>query len=462
MTVWIIDDDDSLRFVLNTALSHAGYQTACFEGAHAAIQQLKSGQNPPQLIISDVRMPQMSGLEFLEVLARDYADIAVIIITAHADLDSAVLAYEGGAFEYLPKPFDIDVALDLVKRALDNKKAHGKPAPAVPGTSIIGESQAMQSVFRAIGRLARTDISVLITGESGTGKELVAHSLYQHSPRREQAFIALNMAAIPKDLLESELFGHERGAFTGANSRRIGRFEQADGGTLFLDEIGDMPAALQTRLLRVLADGCFYRVGGSQSIHADVRIIAATNQNLEQRVKSGEFREDLYHRLNVINIALPPLRERGGDITLLLKHFLQQGARELATEHKTPSSALMDYLFKWHWPGNVRELYNLCRYFLVMAPANIIELSDLPEKMRQPHQEASADEQTWQLRLVSTLKKQLNAGDAYALINASAEFEKIIIAAAMRDSGGHIQNAARLLGWGRNTLGRKLKDPPKN
>lgn len=464
-SIWVIDDDRSIRFVLSKALEAEGYQVNEFEHAAAALDALAEGEKP-DLIVSDIRMPGLDGLKLLSKLEQQIPDVPVIIMTAHSDLDSAVKAYEGGAFEYLPKPFDLDDAVDLVGRAVRQKVDGAAPVADISGSeshpAIIGEAPTMQEVFRAIGRLSRSNITVLINGESGTGKELVAKALHDHSPRSAKPFIAINTAAIPKDLLESELFGHERGAFTGANTQRKGRFEQADGGTLFLDEIGDMPAELQTRLLRVLADGEFYRVGGHTPVKADVRIIAATHQNLETRVRDGMFREDLFHRLNVIRIQLPALRERSEDIPLLLKHFLKRVGEELKVEPKTLSKEVEQYLSKLAWPGNVRQLENACRYITVMGAASEIVMEDLPPELKDqaatapPTQnQGSADD--WQAALHAWASRRLSAGVQDLLADAMPAFEKTMIEVALDATNGHKQEAARLLGWGRNTLTRKIQ-----
>ena len=431
-----------------------------FERADLALEALASEE--PAVIISDVRMPGTSGMDFLEIVQRDYPHIPTIIITAHSDLDSAVSAYEGGAFEYLPKPFDIDEASRLSRTRLPtSQQPTSTRSPKYndqgPQAEIIGEAPAMQEVFRAIGRLSRSNITVLINGESGTGKELVAQALHRHSPRAEHPFIALNMAAIPKDLLESELFGHEKGAFTGANTQRKGRFEQANGGTLFLDEIGDMPADLQTRLLRVLADGEFYRVGGTSPVKVDVRIVAATHQHLEKLVQEGSFREDLFHRLNVIRIHLPSLRERREDIPLLMHYFLQKAAVELETDSKSLSKDVENWLCAQDWPGNVRQLENLSRWLTVMAASNEVQISDLPpELMETPEQSGSF--QTWQEGLRQWAQTQLLRGSGAILDEAVPEFERTLIEVALEETKGRKQDAAILLGWGRNTLTRKLKE----
>ncbi|HEY3643900.1 MAG TPA: nitrogen regulation protein NR(I), partial [Gammaproteobacteria bacterium] len=391
--------------------------------------------------------------DLLQALHKDHPKLPVIVVTAHADLDSAVTAYQRGAFEYLPKPFDVDELAALVQRAL-----HAQPAPPaaaeVDEDMLVGEAPAMQQVFRAIGRLTRSHLTALVTGESGTGKELVARALHRHSPRARQPFIALNTAAIPAELLESELFGHERGAFTGAASRRLGRFEQAHGGTLFLDEIGDMSPALQTRLLRVLAEGEFFRVGGHESVKVDVRIIAATHQDLEARVEQGSFREDLFHRLNVVHVHMPALRERREDIPLLLAHFMDAAARELNVAAKRLTADALQALSEQPWPGNVRELKNFCRRLMLMAPGRIVHKSDLGEMSEtgRGHTEMTGD---WRKQLRRWADAELSAGNTLA--GAEAEVEKILLEAALGRTGGRRQEAAKLLGWGRNTLTRKLK-----
>jgi two-component system nitrogen regulation response regulator GlnG len=457
--IWIIDDDDSIRFVLQRALENASMQVTSFNSANNVLDRLEHGE--PDAIITDIRMPGMDGLELLSRLSDEYPTLPVIIMTAHTDLDSAVSAYQGGAFEYLPKPFDIDDAVDLARRASDRHKQQADRSADITSDTpeIIGEAPAMQEVFRAIGRLSKSNINVLITGESGTGKELVALSLHRHSPRAQQPFIALNTAAIPRELLESELFGHEKGAFTGAQSLRRGRFEQADGGTLFLDEIGDMPAELQTRLLRVLADGEFYRVGGHTPIKVNVRVIAATHQNLEENVKKGLFREDLYHRLNVIRIQLPSLRERREDIPALLKLFLNRAVKELEVEQKTILPEVENYLATMDWPGNVRQLENTCHWLAVMTSGQTIHMSDLPPEL-QPDM-AGYDEsatQNWQDGLSNWTRQQLASGSTALAEHVIPEVEKILIKAALSKTGGRRNDAANLLGWGRNTLTRKIKE----
>ncbi len=462
--VWVVDDDRSIRWVLEKALQKAAIGVRCFSDAAGFLDALE--QERPDAVLTDVRMPGMDGLALLERLQAESTDLPVIIMTAHSDLDSAVSAYHGGAFEYLPKPFDLDEAVDLIRRACSHGKRHLKAhgegvrvTEPVPVPEIIGEAPAMQEVFRAIGRLARSHITVLINGESGTGKELVARALHRHSPRVKEPFIALNMAAIPRDLLESELFGHERGAFTGAQSRRAGRFEQADGGTLFLDEIGDMPAELQTRLLRVLADGEFYPVGAHTPVKVDVRIIAATHQNLESLVGDGRFREDLFHRLNVIRVHIPPLRERRQDIPLLLRHFLLQAAAELSVETKALLPEVEGYLSRLEWPGNVRQLENICRWLTVMASGQEIHLDDLPPELLHTASAQTSDSgDDWKDLLRSWVEKRLRNGNLGIAKEAIASVESIMLETALDFTGGKRQEAAKLLGYGRNTLTRKIKE----
>ncbi len=461
-SVWIVDDDSSIRWVLQKALQAANIGCLSFENPQHLLLQLQSGQ-APEVIISDIRMPQMDGMTLLNEVHVSHPMLPVIIMTAHSDLDSAVNAYQKGAFEYLPKPFDIDEAVTLTQRALAHAREQSRTQQAVPDesqTEIIGEAPAMQEVFRAIGRLSRSSISVLINGQSGTGKELVAHALHRHSPRSSNPFIALNMAAIPADLVESELFGHEKGAFTGAQTTRQGRFEQADGGTLFLDEIGDMPLDVQTRLLRVLADGQFYRVGGHQSVSVDVRIIAATHQNLEQRVAEGKFREDLFHRLNVIRVHLPSLSERREDIPLLARHFLRRAAKELDVEAKSLSKDAEKLMAQLPWPGNVRQLENVCRWLTVMASGQEVLPSDLPPEIHSESsiEKASSAAGDWPELLASWTDKQLKDGHYNILNDAMLTFEKIMLERALQHTHGHKQDAAKRLGWGRNTLTRKLKE----
>jgi len=455
--IFVIDDDRSIRWVLEKALRQADMEVTSFDSASGVMEALD--RDPPDAIITDVRMPGMNGLVLLDNIHGQHPGIPVIIMTAHSDLDSAVSAYQGGAFEYMPKPFDVDEAVDLVQRAIDQhrRQAVQQPETESKPTEIIGEAPAMQEVFRAIGRLSRSNITVLINGESGTGKELVARALHRHSPRSDKPFIALNTAAIPRDLLESELFGHERGAFTGATAARRGRFEQADGGTLFLDEIGDMPPECQTRLLRVLADGEFYRVGGQTPIQVDVRIIAATHQNLEERVKAGLFREDLFHRLNVIRIHLPSLRERREDIATLTRHFLLQAAQELDMEPKVLRPEVGEYLSRLDWPGNVRQLENTCRWLTVMASGREIHIDDLPPELKTQMAPATGSD-SWEETLRHWAERRLFSGESGLLNTATPAFERVMIETALKQTGGRRQDAARLLGWGRNTLTRKIKE----
>ena len=454
--VWIIDDDRSIRWVLEKALEREDIEFKSFASADEAMQALNQGT--PQIVISDIRMPGSSGLELLQVLRERYPNLPVIIMTAYSDLESAVSSFQGGAFEYLPKPFDINHAVELIRRALEQSlRKNASPETILAAPDILGQAPAMQEVFRAIGRLAQSHATVLINGESGTGKELVAQALHRHSPRADKPFVAINTAAIPKDLLESELFGHERGAFTGATATRRGRFEQAESGTLFLDEIGDMPAELQTRLLRVLSDGNFYRVGGHQPIKANVRIIAATHQNLDERVKQGLFREDLFHRLNVIRLRLPPLRERREDIPLLAKYFLQKSASELGVEQKTLSEASIQYLLAQDIPGNVRQLENLCHWLTVMTPSQQIEIADLPPEWREAPAVGIA-QGDWRNALAQQAAISLQRGDQNILENLSRQFESTLIAQALQHTGGRRIEAATLLGMGRNTLTRKIQE----
>ncbi|GAB1232456.1 nitrogen regulation protein NR(I) [Ferrigenium sp. UT4] len=454
--VWIIDDDRSIRWVLEKALAREEIEYKSFASADEALADLPHGL--PRMVISDIRMPGRSGLDLLQTLRRDHPALPVIIMTAYSDLESAVSSFQGGAFEYLPKPFDVNHAVELIRRALahsQRKQSEGMDITEAP--DILGQAPAMQEVFRAIGRLAASNATVLINGESGTGKELVAQALHRHSARADKPFVAINTAAIPKDLLESELFGHEKGAFTGANTTRHGRFEQAEGGTLFLDEIGDMPAELQTRLLRVLSDGNYYRVGGHQPIKANVRIIAATHQNLDERVKQGLFREDLFHRLNVIRLRLPPLRERREDIPLLAKHFLQKSAKELGVEQKTLSEAALNYLAAQDIPGNVRQLENLCHWLTVMTPTQQVEIADLPAEWREGSP-AAVSAGDWRALLAQQTAFALQRGEPHILDTLSKEFERTLITQALQHTGGRRIEAATLLGMGRNTLTRKIQE----
>jgi len=454
--VWVIDDDRSIRWVLEKALGQADMNVRSFDSANE-IDELLERQRP-DVVISDIRMPGVSGLEVLKIVHAKAPEIPVIIITAHTDLESAVASYRGGAFEYLPKPFDVDEAVRLTRRAIEHRRRQKSAAPVGEQTpEIIGSAASMQEVFRAIGRLSGSHLSVLINGESGTGKELVARALHNHSPRSEKPFIAINIAAIPGELLESELFGHEKGAFTGATQLRQGRFEQANGGTLFLDEIGDMPAGLQTRLLRVLQDGKFYRVGGHEQVETNVRIIAATNQNLENRVKEGRFREDLFHRLNVIRIHLPALRERREDIPELALHFMKKSAAELGVETKQLTPQAMEYLSALPWPGNVRQLENTCRWLTVMAPGQTVRVEDLPQELLAMDGDITRESE-WEGRLKSIVEQRLARGEGEIFKDINNSFERILIEAALKHCGGRKLDAAKKLGWGRNTLTRKLKD----
>ncbi|MFV0663007.1 nitrogen regulation protein NR(I) [Denitromonas sp.] len=457
-TVWIVDDDRSIRWVLEKALARENISHRSFESAVEAGEALESVSRPPKVLVSDIRMPGESGLSLLEKAKARFPDLPVIIMTAYSDLDSAVSAFQGGAFEYLPKPFDLEQAMSLVRRAIEQGMEQAVATDdAVLTPEILGQAPAMQEVFRAIGRLAQSHATVLINGESGSGKELVARALHRHSPRREAPFIAINTAAIPRDLLESELFGHERGAFTGATAQRRGRFEQADGGTLFLDEIGDMPAELQTRLLRVLSDGNFYRVGGHQPIRANVRVIAATHQDLDQRVKEGLFREDLYHRLNVIRLRLPPLRERREDVPLLVQHFLKKSARELEVEAKRISSAALTHLQSQTFPGNVRQLENLCHWLTVMAPGQVVEVADLPAEFRDVAVSAGGSGD-WCASLGREADRLLASAPGEVFEQLTRAFERTLIERALETTGGRRIEAAQLLGIGRNTITRKIQE----
>ncbi len=456
LNVWLVDDDASIRWVLERALRQGGMSPTAFDQADTALAALR--RDRPDVLITDIRMPGRSGLELLTQIRANQPELPVIVMTAHSDLDSAVAAYQGGAFEYLPKPFDIDHAVDLVRRAAQQRLATPEPASEarrIP--EMLGQAPAMQEVFRAIGRLSRSSMTVLITGESGTGKELVARALHRHSPRAPKAFIALNTSAFTADLLESELFGHEKGSFTGADQLRRGRFEQADGGTLFLDEIGDMSPQLQTRLLRVLAEGEFYRVGGQIPVRVDVRVIAATHQDLAERVRQGQFREDLLHRLNVIRIEVPPLRARREDIAELLIHYLGAAAQELGVESKSLAPEAAAALANFDWPGNVRQLVNACRRLTVTAPGREIKVEDIPADLGGVPGAAKLQDE-WTRQLMHWAEKRLAAGETPLLDDALAEFERTLIRAALRQAKGGRQEAARLLGWGRNTLTRKLKE----
>jgi two-component system nitrogen regulation response regulator GlnG len=476
--IWIVDDDRSIRWVLEKALARENIPCKAFGGAQEVLQELET--DSPQVLVSDIRMPGMNGIELLRTVKRKHPALPVIIMTAFSDLESAVSAFQGGAFEYLPKPFDVDRAVELIRRAVDEsmrESANEEVPVEVP--EILGQAPSMQEVFRAIGRLSQSNVTVLLTGESGSGKEVVARALHKHSARSTAPFIALNMAAIPRDLLESELFGHERGAFTGAQAMRRGRFEQAEGGTLFLDEIGDMPAELQTRLLRVLSDGFYYRVGGHQPIKADVRVIAATHQNLEERVRQGLFREDLYHRLNVIRLRLPPLRERREDIPLLAKHFLAKSARELGVEPKRLSAEALKYIQQLPFPGNVRQLENLCHWLTVLAPAQVVKVDDLPLEVRQealppaaaawpppvaaPPASTTADgsptlARDWCALLIEEVERRLANGQTDVMDALARDFEGALIRTALKYTHGRRIEAAGKLGLGRNTITRKIQE----
>jgi len=458
--VWVVDDDRSIRWVLERAMSQAGIAITAFASADHAMHHLDDER--PVAVLTDVRMPGMDGMEFINRIHEAYPELPVIVMTAHSDLDSAVNAYQSGAFEYLPKPFDVDEAVAIVRRAITFAEEEHPAERAVepePAQEIIGQAPAMQEVFRAIGRLANSNVSVLIRGASGSGKELVARALHRHSPRAGGTFVALNMAAIPRELVESELFGHEKGAFTGANSRRVGRFEQANGGTLFLDEIGDMPPDTQTRLLRVLADGEFYRVGGHSPIKVDVRIIAATHQDLEKRVREGSFREDLFHRLNVISVHVPSLSERRADIPLLARHFLDRAVEELGGETKVIRPETLEYLCSLPWPGNVRQLENTCRWLTVMASGREIHIEDLPPELRSDTQQVETVSGNWEDALERWADEALSNPHHEPLLDvAIPKFERIMIRIALKHTGGRRKDAADLLGWGRNTLTRKIAE----
>ena len=454
--LWIVDDEESIRTICTSALEDI-FAIETFKNGSEAILALNN--NKPDLIITDIKMPGMSGIELLQKVSNKYPNLPTIVITAHSDIDNALSAYKGGAFEYLPKPFDVDTIRNLAEKAIKNNNLNIKNINKQEAfdTRIIGKAKSLQNVFRAIGKISKTEISVLIKGESGTGKELVARSIHQNSPRSKNPFIAINVAAIPHDLLESELFGHEKGSFTGAQTQRIGRFEQARGGTLFLDEIGDMHTELQTRLLRVLSSQEFYRVGGHNPLKSDVRIIAATNQSIEELIKKSKFREDLYHRLNVFKIDLPPLRERTEDIEILINHFLQRSANELNIDKKTIDKISLEYLKNFHWPGNIRQLENLCRYLTVMCPSSAITMDDIPADITTS---ISIDKNTdgdWKSYLKNHIRDNIKQ-DPNLLKKLNNELEKIMIDESLNATGGVKIEAAKLLGWGRNTLARKAKD----
>ncbi len=482
--VWIVDDDESIRWVLERALARESISLRAFHNADEVLEAFKTDR--PQVLLSDIRMPGTSGLKLLEQAKERFPGMPIIIMTAFSDLDSAVSAFQGGAFEYLAKPFDLSKAVDLVKRAIKESEAKAEQEKSVSRMpDIIGQAPAMQSIFRAIGKLSNSNATVLITGESGSGKELVARALHRNSPRAMRPFIALNMAAIPKDLMESELFGHEKGSFTGAQTMRRGRFEQAEGGTLFLDEIGDMPVEMQTRLLRVLSDGHFYRIGGNQSIKADVRVIAATHQNLEKLVQKGTFREDLFHRLNVIRLRLPPLRERTEDIPVLARHFLKQSAAQMHVEPKRLSESAAAFLSRCRLTGNVRQLENLCYWFTVMVAGQTIEVKDMPVDLLEENttgspsigqgfqdpqpstSEASASaalpendktESSWEKLLEDTVMEMLGQGQDNLMDALGSQFERILIRSALQKTHGRKNEAAALLGIGRNTIARKIQE----
>ena len=491
-SIWIVDDDHSIRFVLEKALTREGLPVRSFSQTREVLAALE--EDTPQVLVSDIRMPGGSGLELLSTIKKQLPGLPVIIMTAYSDLDSAVSAFQGGAFEYLPKPFDLPRAVELIRRAQEEsqREAVGE-AEQVQMPEMLGQAPAMQDVFRAIGRLSQSHVTVQITGESGSGKELVARALHKHSPRAEGPFVAINTAAIPKDLLESELFGHERGAFTGAQATRRGRFEQAEGGTLFLDEIGDMPLDLQTRLLRVLSDGQFYRVGGHSPQKANVRVVAATHQNLETLVKEGRFREDLFHRLNVIRLRLPPLRERREDVPLLARYFLQRSAGELGVEPKRLAEAALQRLVNFDFPGNVRQLENICHWLSVMAPSLVVEAKDLPQELlATPGGHGSAISATmssdvmplasgltssatttsmplpavpippspdaWVAEMAREARRLLAAGEPNVWDVLTRRFEASLILTALDLTRGRRIEAAQKLGIGRNTITRKIQE----
>ena len=460
ISVWVVDDDRSIRWVLETALKRVGCHVTCFSDAMGILDMLVKEE--PDVLLTDIRMPGKDGIELLADIQHQYPDLPVIVMTAHSDMESAVSAYDGGAFEYLPKPFDVDEVVHQVERAYEHsqkKNSISKQVSESTGSGIIGSAVSMQAVFRAIGRLSRSNITVMVNGESGTGKELVAKALHQFSLRKEKPFIALNMAAIPKDLLESELFGHEKGSFTGAASRRKGRFEQADGGTLFLDEIGDMPAEMQTRLLRVLSDGEFFAVGGHQAIKVDVRIIAATHQGLEKLVEEKRFREDLFHRLNVVRIKIPPVRERREDIPLLMSHFMSKAAKEIGADVKAIDAETMEYLSTLPWTGNVRQIENTCHWLTVMCPSNTVQLGDLPEELKNLKvPTVDLVEGSWLDAAKIDVAKRLAKGEPDIAKRVVSSIEQVLIMQALDITKGRRQDAAKLLGLGRNTLTRKIKE----
>ncbi len=454
-SVWIVDDDKSIRFVLERALSNFGMAARTFDSVHAVLSELEDNQ--PKVILTDIRMPGLDGHELMRQVKTSHPEIPIVVMTAYSDLESTVTSFSEGAFEYLSKPFDIDEVHSTLQRALAQRKTDSpiESKEAVVSDAIIGQAPAMQEAYRAIGRLSQSSATVLITGETGTGKELVANALHTHSPRSENPFVALNMAALPNDLIEAELFGFEKGAFTGANARRIGLFEQADSGTLFLDEIADMPLTAQTRLLRVLSDGSFYRIGGRESITVDVRIIAATHGDMEHLVRDGQFREDLYHRLNVIRIHVPPLRDRKSDIVELTRKFMREAADNLGVETKTLTDETLTYLESLDWPGNVRQLENTCHWLTVMAPGREVVVSDLPPEL---HVESRNDQisSDWSSSLRAYIQEHLDNGGANLLDVTQPMFEKTLIDIALNHTSGHKQEAAKLIGYARNTLSQKI------
>ena len=455
--LWIVDDEESIRTICSSALEDL-FNIETFKDASEALEALNSSK--PDLIITDIRMPGLSGLELLQKVSNQHPGLPTIVITAHSDIDNALSAYKGGAFEYLPKPFDVDSIRRLAKKALKNFDSQVVSSENIleSQTKIIGKADSLQNVFRAIGKISKSNISVLIRGESGTGKELIAKAIHSNSVRSNMPFVAINVAAIPHDLLESELFGHEKGSFTGAQSQRKGRFEQAQEGTLFLDEIGDMHPELQTRLLRVLSSQEFYRVGGHSPIKTDVRIIAATNQSIEKLIDDSKFREDLFHRLNVFKIELPPLRERKEDIPTLIEYFLKRSAKDLKTERKNIDQTALEYLVTFRWPGNIRQLENMCRYLTVMCSSTIITIDDIPDDITNTAQTSNDTDVTWGSILQKHIRESLPV-DRNTLQDVSDEFEKIIIKESLVATRGIKIEAAKLLGWGRNTLARKIKTP---
>tara|TARA_B100000965_G_C19587312_1_gene756373 strand:- start:324 stop:1721 length:1398 start_codon:yes stop_codon:yes gene_type:complete len=460
--LWVVDDEESIRTICRSALEES-FSIETFPSGSEALLALNSDK--PDLIITDIKMPGMSGLELLQKISEKFPGLPTIVMTAHSDIDNALSAYKGGAFEYLPKPFDVDTIKTLAMKALNNTDLRESDTPEKApkqSSKIIGQAQSLQNVFKAIGKISNSDITVLIRGESGTGKELIAQAVHENSLRSSKPFVAINVAAIPHDLLESELFGHEKGAFTGAQTQRIGRFEQAQGGTLFLDEIGDMHPELQTRLLRVLSSQEFYRVGGHRPIKSDVRIIAATNQSIEELIKTSKFREDLYHRLNVFKLNLPPLRKRREDIPALIKYFLSAASKELNIDEKSIDSKTLDFLVAFDWPGNVRQLENMCTYLTVMSASSEINLDDLPDDMFDTGKIDTGDDgqMNWEDALKQFIRTQL-IEDKDTLKTVGLLMEKILIDESLHATNNTKIEAAKLLGWGRNTLARKIKDLQK-